>query len=312
MGPGSDGPLGAMAGMEPHHMNGSLGNKPRKRAHLLFKRTTKAFFSPFKQRHVFHPVRFWRHGRNEQGKSRRGWSRVFLLLNLMWMWTWTRGLAELLLSELPKQFKWHQQSSRDTEGRRRAEWKLPPLLPERERECPSSARHCCKPPPRRANPPRVPPQYSPTMTMSVWPPLLLNSRLCHHSKDLISTQDTAKHISTESGTRRHFGSSLIFFFFFFFFENADRKAREGEGGREREGDDVADDYTLETWRTISLFITESQVWQNQLLKNKQKKWCIHDTFSTQNPPPLPSPVPRPFSQPPPPPPPFPERRKKIK
>uniref|UniRef100_A0A3B4FIL8 Single-stranded DNA-binding protein 3-like n=1 Tax=Pundamilia nyererei TaxID=303518 RepID=A0A3B4FIL8_9CICH len=26
MGPGSDGPLGAMAGMEPHHMNGSLGN----------------------------------------------------------------------------------------------------------------------------------------------------------------------------------------------------------------------------------------------------------------------------------------------
>lgn len=27
MGPGSDGPLGAMAGMEPHHMNGSLGNK---------------------------------------------------------------------------------------------------------------------------------------------------------------------------------------------------------------------------------------------------------------------------------------------
>ena len=26
MGPGSDGPLGAMAGMEPHHINGSLGN----------------------------------------------------------------------------------------------------------------------------------------------------------------------------------------------------------------------------------------------------------------------------------------------
>uniref|UniRef100_A0A8C7PH95 Single stranded DNA binding protein 3b n=1 Tax=Oncorhynchus mykiss TaxID=8022 RepID=A0A8C7PH95_ONCMY len=26
MGPGSDGPLGAMAGMEPHHMNGSLGS----------------------------------------------------------------------------------------------------------------------------------------------------------------------------------------------------------------------------------------------------------------------------------------------
>ncbi|XP_053178826.1 single-stranded DNA-binding protein 3b isoform X5 [Scomber japonicus] len=29
MGPGSDGPLGAMAGMEPHHMNGSLGNAIR-------------------------------------------------------------------------------------------------------------------------------------------------------------------------------------------------------------------------------------------------------------------------------------------
>lgn len=27
MGPGSDGPIGAMGGMEPHHMNGSLGNK---------------------------------------------------------------------------------------------------------------------------------------------------------------------------------------------------------------------------------------------------------------------------------------------
>lgn len=25
MGAGSDGPLGGMAGMEPHHMNGSLG-----------------------------------------------------------------------------------------------------------------------------------------------------------------------------------------------------------------------------------------------------------------------------------------------
>lgn len=25
MGPGSDGPMGGMAGMEPHHMNGSLG-----------------------------------------------------------------------------------------------------------------------------------------------------------------------------------------------------------------------------------------------------------------------------------------------
>uniref|UniRef100_A0A4W5M2X6 Single stranded DNA binding protein 3b n=1 Tax=Hucho hucho TaxID=62062 RepID=A0A4W5M2X6_9TELE len=29
MGPGSDGPLGAMAGMEPHHMNGSLGKALR-------------------------------------------------------------------------------------------------------------------------------------------------------------------------------------------------------------------------------------------------------------------------------------------
>ena len=25
MGPGSDGPMGGMGGMEPHHMNGSLG-----------------------------------------------------------------------------------------------------------------------------------------------------------------------------------------------------------------------------------------------------------------------------------------------
>lgn len=44
MGPGSDGPLGAMAGMEPHHMNGSLGNKPRKRAHLLLKKITNDYF----------------------------------------------------------------------------------------------------------------------------------------------------------------------------------------------------------------------------------------------------------------------------
>lgn len=27
MGGGSDGPLGGMAGMEPHHMNGSLGTR---------------------------------------------------------------------------------------------------------------------------------------------------------------------------------------------------------------------------------------------------------------------------------------------
>ncbi|CAB1322087.1 unnamed protein product, partial [Coregonus sp. 'balchen'] len=26
MGPGADGPMGGMAGMEPHHMNGSLGS----------------------------------------------------------------------------------------------------------------------------------------------------------------------------------------------------------------------------------------------------------------------------------------------
>lgn len=55
MGPGSDGPLGAMAGMEPHHMNGSLGNKPRKRAHLFFKRTSKAFFSPLNTEMFFIP-----------------------------------------------------------------------------------------------------------------------------------------------------------------------------------------------------------------------------------------------------------------
>lgn len=29
MGPGSDGPMGGMGGMEPHHMNGSLGERPR-------------------------------------------------------------------------------------------------------------------------------------------------------------------------------------------------------------------------------------------------------------------------------------------
>lgn len=28
MGPGSDGPMGGMGGMEPHHMNGSLGERP--------------------------------------------------------------------------------------------------------------------------------------------------------------------------------------------------------------------------------------------------------------------------------------------
>lgn len=28
MGPGSDGPMGGMGGMEPHHMNGSLGEPP--------------------------------------------------------------------------------------------------------------------------------------------------------------------------------------------------------------------------------------------------------------------------------------------
>lgn len=28
MGPGSDGPMGGMGGMEPHHMNGSLGEHP--------------------------------------------------------------------------------------------------------------------------------------------------------------------------------------------------------------------------------------------------------------------------------------------
>lgn len=33
MGPGSDGPLGAMAGMEPHHMNGSLGNTTNSHQH---------------------------------------------------------------------------------------------------------------------------------------------------------------------------------------------------------------------------------------------------------------------------------------
>lgn len=44
MGPGSDGPLGAMAGMEPHHMNGSLGSKPRKHAHLLLNRTANPSF----------------------------------------------------------------------------------------------------------------------------------------------------------------------------------------------------------------------------------------------------------------------------
>lgn len=27
MGPGSDGPMGGMGGMEPHHMNGSLGER---------------------------------------------------------------------------------------------------------------------------------------------------------------------------------------------------------------------------------------------------------------------------------------------
>ena len=30
MGPGSDGPMGGMGGMEPHHMNGSLGERPRR------------------------------------------------------------------------------------------------------------------------------------------------------------------------------------------------------------------------------------------------------------------------------------------
>lgn len=30
MGPGSDGPMGGMGGMEPHHMNGSLGKLKKK------------------------------------------------------------------------------------------------------------------------------------------------------------------------------------------------------------------------------------------------------------------------------------------
>lgn len=172
MGPGSDGPLGAMAGMEPHHMNGSLGNKPRKRTNLLMKGTAKDFF---KMEKCFHFLRLWRLGRNEQGKSHWDWSRIFVVLTSRGCRPKQQRLAELLFSELPKQSKWHQQSSRDSEGRRRAEWKLPPLLPERERECPSPALQCCA---RCCNngctnpgsAPCVPPQYSPTMTMSVWPP----------------------------------------------------------------------------------------------------------------------------------------------
>lgn len=99
---------------------------------------------------------------------------------------------------------------------------------------------------------------------------LLNSRLCHHSKDLISTQDTAKTHQHRIRDKAPF-RFLAILFFFSLFEIADRKERKREWAR----NEVADEYTLETWRTISLFITESRVWQNQLLTNKQKMHTWH-------------------------------------
>lgn len=47
MGPGSDGPLGAMAGMEPHHMNGSLGNKSTHSSTYLKSSSRIIVASPF-------------------------------------------------------------------------------------------------------------------------------------------------------------------------------------------------------------------------------------------------------------------------
>lgn len=79
-------------------------------------------------------------------------------------------IAHLFSPEFPKQFKWHQQSPRDPEGWWGAEWKLPPLVSERERKSPPPVSQCWAR--QEVTCGRLlSPQYSPTMTMSVWPPL---------------------------------------------------------------------------------------------------------------------------------------------
>lgn len=123
MGPGSDGPLGAMAGMEPHHMNGSLGNKSTHSSTDLMSSSRIIVASTF--------FRLQWPGWNEQGKC--GW----ITLRLIWTRVHFSYIARFFSPEFPKQFKWHQQSPWDPEGWWGAEWKLPPLVSERERKSPS-------------------------------------------------------------------------------------------------------------------------------------------------------------------------------
>lgn len=134
MGPGSDGPLGAMAGMEPHHMNGSLGNKSTHSSTYLMSSSRIIVASPF--------FRLQWSGWNEQGKCR--WITLRLILTRV-RFSYT---ARLFSPEFPKQFKWHQQSPWDPEGWWGAEWKLPPLVSERERKS-ASPQFCGAEPSRR-------------------------------------------------------------------------------------------------------------------------------------------------------------------
>lgn len=47
MGPGSDGPMSGLGGMDSHHMNGSLGNDSKYYEHCEFSMTSAIFYDQF-------------------------------------------------------------------------------------------------------------------------------------------------------------------------------------------------------------------------------------------------------------------------
>lgn len=82
------------------------------------------------------------------------------------------------------------------------------------------------------------PHHDDERVTSLLPP---NSRLWHHSKDLNSPQDTAKHISTESGT----GAILVPHKC----ENADRREKEKKKNEMADDDalKMKDNFTIYHW-----------------------------------------------------------------
>lgn len=51
MGPGSDGPMSGLGGMDSHHMNGSLGNNSKYYKHCVFSVTSDILYDYFPELH---------------------------------------------------------------------------------------------------------------------------------------------------------------------------------------------------------------------------------------------------------------------